>query len=926
MFTTSEGRETAYAFQRQGTDYERSVTFPDGTVTASVLTPEQDQVTYADGTVVTTQWEANERLGANTRAPASIRTQTPGAGDRVVTFVREFEPRCTVYTEDAECGDPPVELPNLRADRISETAQSGSETWTRVYDRAHIDGGSSVAATIVSTAPSGRVTTTTLNGDGQVASLQVGTLAPVIYSYDARGRVSGISQTDGLEVRGVTFGYHATEGWLETVTDSENRTTTYQRDEVGRVLQQIAPNTEVVSFTYDEDGNVESVTPPSRPAHDFFYDSADRLREYAPPAVSGVPDPETQYTYTPDHQPAVTSLPQSSDITYTHDVSTGKLSTIATPEALYTFVHDDDGGVDDTGQLQSASIDPDAMGMATNTLTYTYDGDLLTGEAMTGDVTGSVSWGYDSQRRLDSETAAGDTVAYGYDSQGRMTSMGAMTATYVPTTGQLDTTTVSGVLATYSYDPFGDLAGILYEDGATAVYEVTYTRDSYGRIETKTETHSGSTSLRCYEYDDADRLADVYDAADSMGCTGTNLESYSYDSNGNRSTVTNSAGTIGAGGVVTDNQDRLLTHGDWTYTYNDDGQMDSRTDTSSGDVWLYTYDAVGNLLEVDPPGTTAGTITYIIDARNRRVGREVDGVEQHFLYGDQLNPVAELDGAGALVSRFVYGASDHVPDYMVRGGTTYRFLTDQNGNVVGVFNTTTNTMAQTREYDAYGRVVGGATTEAGFSQPFGFAGGLYDEDTGLVRFGARDYRPEVGSWAAKDPLRFGGGAASLMQYCLGDPLNFVDPHGQAPLFPLPAGGASPLSGAGHMLIVGNTTWGGLQTILGSIASIGGEYDLEHAPDGVVMVRGGWINAFLPPRSAMTLGPFIFLNECDPNGLEGYYGEVPLWEHERGHTAQSALMGPAYIPAGLLNYLFYLQTYKDGSPLDRNANDWANNLR
>lgn len=576
----------------------------------------------------------------------------------------------------------------------------------------------------------------------------------------------------------MTFGYHGDEGWLETVTDSENRITRYQRDEVGRVLQQLAPNMEVVSFTYDEDGNVESVTRPSRPAHDFFYDSADRLREYAPPVVSGVTDPETQYTYTPDHQPAVTSLPQSSDITYTHDTVTGKLITVATPEAGYTFVYDD--GLDNTGQLQTVAIGPDLMSAATSTLTDTYDGDPLTGEALTGDVIGSVTWGYDDQLRVDAETAAGDTVAYGYDSQGRMDSMGAMTATYVPTTGQLDTTTLSGVLATYSYDPFGDLAGILYEDGATAVYEVTYTRDSYGRIETKTETHSGSTNLRCYEYDDADRLADVYDAADSMGCTGTNLESYSYDANGNRNAVTNSAGTTGVGGIVTDNQDRLLTHGDWTYTYNENGQMTSRTETSSGDVWLYTYDAIGNLLEVDPPGVT-GTITYIIDPRNRRVGKRVDGLlVQQFLYGDQLNPVAELDGAGALVSRFVYGTSDHVPDYMVRGGTTYRFLTDQKGNVVGVFNTTTNTMAQTREYDAYGRIVGGGTVEAGFSQPFGFAGGLYDEDTGLVRFGARDYRPEVGSWAAKDPLRFGAGDGSLYGYVLQDPVNATDKSGEFP--------------------------------------------------------------------------------------------------------------------------------------------------
>ncbi len=32
----------------------------------------------------------------------------------------------------------------------------------------------------------------------------------------------------------------------------------------------------------------------------------------------------------------------------------------------------------------------------------------------------------------------------------------------------------------------------------------------------------------------------------------------------------------------------------------------------------------------------------------------------------------------------------------------------------------------------------------------GFAGGLFDADTGLTRFGARDYGPEVGRWTSKD--------------------------------------------------------------------------------------------------------------------------------------------------------------------------------
>ena len=33
---------------------------------------------------------------------------------------------------------------------------------------------------------------------------------------------------------------------------------------------------------------------------------------------------------------------------------------------------------------------------------------------------------------------------------------------------------------------------------------------------------------------------------------------------------------------------------------------------------------------------------------------------------DQLNPIAELDGAGNVVSRFVYGTKGNVPDTMIK--------------------------------------------------------------------------------------------------------------------------------------------------------------------------------------------------------------------------------------------------------------------
>ena len=56
----------------------------------------------------------------------------------------------------------------------------------------------------------------------------------------------------------------------------------------------------------------------------------------------------------------------------------------------------------------------------------------------------------------------------------------------------------------------------------------------------------------------------------------------------------------------------------------------------------------------------------------------------------------------------------------------------------------------------------------------GFAGGLYDQDTGLVRFGARDYDPQVGRWTAKDPIRFAGDGPNLYGYVLADPVGRFD--------------------------------------------------------------------------------------------------------------------------------------------------------
>lgn len=122
----------------------------------------------------------------------------------------------------------------------------------------------------------------------------------------------------------------------------------------------------------------------------------------------------------------------------------------------------------------------------------------------------------------------------------------------------------------------------------------------------------------------------------------------------------------------------------------------------------------------------------------------------------------------------MYATRSNVPDYMIKGGVTYRIIANHLGSPRLVVNPANGQVIQRMDYDAFGNVI--SDTNPGF-QPFGFAGGLYDGDTKLVRFGAHDYDAETGRWTAKDPILFAGRQANLHAYVRNDPLNLRDPDG-----------------------------------------------------------------------------------------------------------------------------------------------------
>ncbi len=115
-----------------------------------------------------------------------------------------------------------------------------------------------------------------------------------------------------------------------------------------------------------------------------------------------------------------------------------------------------------------------------------------------------------------------------------------------------------------------------------------------------------------------------------------------------------------------------------------------------------------------------------------------------------------------------------IVSYMVRSGVTYGILADHLGSPRLVVDAATGNIVQRLDYDEFGNVL--TDTNPGF-QPFGFAGGLYDRDTNLVRFGARDYDAATGRWSAKDPILFDGNDSNLYGYVLDDPINRFDPFG-----------------------------------------------------------------------------------------------------------------------------------------------------
>ncbi|MEK6553726.1 MAG: RHS repeat-associated core domain-containing protein, partial [Bdellovibrionota bacterium] len=278
-----------------------------------------------------------------------------------------------------------------------------------------------------------------------------------------------------------------------------------------------------------------------------------------------------------------------------------------------------------------------------------------------------------------------------------------------------------------------------------------------------------------YTYDSTGRLTQV-DRNSSTYAT------YSYDDNNNRTGgVINGVTTTG----VYDTQDRMTDYNTYDFTYGANGEMLTKTNTLTSVVWTYTYDVEGNLLSA-ASSSPAKTYNYEVDGLNRRIEkRDGSTFKARYLYDTKNRIIAEINSNRTLKRRYVYVSKQNIPDYFYEGSAKFRIISDHLGSPRLVIKQSDGSIKQVMDHDAFGCFVTNTIDTSGSytAIPFGFAGGLFDANTNLLRYGARDYDCETGRWLSKDPILFDGGDTNLFGYVQNDPINWIDVNGLEPKRP-----------------------------------------------------------------------------------------------------------------------------------------------
>ncbi len=242
--TTGEGRERTYRVEKSASGEKRRLnTSAAGLQSESLLEPDATRsATRPDGTTIGVQQGPDPRF--NMQQPLASRTFRNPSGLTLAASTA----RGVTLANPAN----PFSLTTM-----TDTITVNGRPFTSAFDAATL--------TFTDTSPVGRQSIRQIDAQGRITQAQVGTLLPVVRTYDTHGRLATITQGNGSYTRTTTFAYNVA-GFLDTTADALNRPTRFEYDGVGHVTKQILPDARELIFAYDANGNLISITPPGRPA------------------------------------------------------------------------------------------------------------------------------------------------------------------------------------------------------------------------------------------------------------------------------------------------------------------------------------------------------------------------------------------------------------------------------------------------------------------------------------------------------------------------------------------------------------------------------------------------------------------------------------------------------------------------------------
>lgn len=625
---------------------------------------------------------------------------------------------------------------------------------------------------------------------GNVARVVTPSGASTRNTYDTLGQVTRVTDPSGVSTQ---YGYDAT-GRAVRQADHIGRTTQTLYDGAGRAVtaNQLRPDGTIAQTrraTYDPAGNLATSTDGLGVTDTYTYDAGDQLTRMVEPATASSSITTTFGYDAAGHRTRLTNglgnsflysyntlgLPESAvePATTAHQNAADRTWTIGYDQAAQPVKVAAPGGVTREATFDAAGrmTKETGAGAAVATAGRTVGYDLLGQPTSLGAPTGNNTYTYDDRGNLLTARGPGGSADYTFDSDGNQLSRkdAAGDATFTYTNGRLATVTdgLTGTLERYGYDPSGLLSTVDYGAGRTrtlgydelarttsdtlknsaggTVSSVTYRYNQGNQVVGKTTAGTAGAGDNTYGYDLAGRLTSW------TGPTGTTA--YEWDAAGNRTRTGSKTATF-------DQRNRLLSDGDYTYTYTARGTRATRT--SSGLTEKFDFDAFDRM-------TGALGATYSYDGMNRLVSKG----GSNFTYAGLSD---EVVAAGA--EKFARGPEDDLLAVADTSGSTLA-LADDHGDIVGGFapgDTTLSGLSDSTAYDPFGQVI----AQQGDTGDIGYQGDWTDPDTKQANMGARWYDPKSGAFTARDTVDYSGGdsvTANRYTYANGDPMSFTDPDG-----------------------------------------------------------------------------------------------------------------------------------------------------